>query len=329
MNRVLVTGASGFIGKHLCERLSQDGYGLRVLVRPGSERFELPRDGDAVIADIRDASAMKAAASGCATVFHLAGRVHALSEVEGDEAAYQFVNVEGTRNVLAGASACGVRRLVFLSSVKALGGGGSDSLDECHPPRPATAYGRTKLMAEELVLDAGRRQGFHAVCLRLSLVYGPGNKGNLSRMISAIDRGHFPPLPDVGNRRSMVHVSDVVDAAVLAATHPAANGQCYIVTDGRPYSTRELYEAICRGLGKPIPRWHVPLGALKGLARVGDAIGYVRGRRFAFDSDALEKLTGSAWYSSEKIACELGFRPKVTFEDALPEMIDWYRKTRA
>jgi nucleoside-diphosphate-sugar epimerase len=127
----------------------------------------------------------------------------------------------------------------------------------------------------------------------------------------------------------MVHVSNVVDAAILAAAHPAANGQCYIVTDRRPYSTRELYEMICRSLGKPIPRWHVPLGALKGLAWVGDVIGRLRRQRFVFDSDALEKLTGSAWYSSEKIARELGFRPKVAFEDTLPEMIDWYRKTRA
>lgn len=325
MNRVLVTGASGFIGKHLCERLSRDGYGVRVLVRPGSERFEPPHNGDTVIADIRDTSGMKAAASGCATVFHLAGRTHALAEVEGDEVAYQSLNVEGTRNVLVGASGGGARRLVFLSSVKALGEGGPDELDERHSPRPATAYGRTKLMAEELVLDAGRRQGFHAVCLRFPLVYGPGNKGNLFRMISAIDRGRFPPLPETGNRRSMVHVSDVVDAAILAATHPAANGQCYIVADQRPYSTRELYEMICRGLGKPIPRWHVPLAALKALAGVGDVIGRLRGRRVGFDSDALEKVTGSAWYSSEKIARELGFRPRVTFEDALPELITWYR----
>ena len=82
---------------------------------------------------------------------------------------------------------------------------------------------------------------------------------------------------------------------------------------------------ICRGLGKSIPRWHVPLVVLKGLAWVGDVIGRLRGRRFVFDSDALEKLTGNAWFSSGKIARELGFRPRVTFEDALPELISWYR----
>lgn len=203
-----------------------------------------------------------------------------------------------------------------------------ECLDETLEPRPKTPYGRSKLAAEQIVLDYGKHAGLHVACLRLPLVYGPGNKGNLSRMISAIDRGRFPPLPDVGNRRSMVHVSNVVDAAILAATHPAANGQCYIVTDSRPYSTRELYEMICRGLGKSIPRWHVPIGALKGLARVGDIVGRLRARRFVFDSDALQKLTGNAWYSSEKITRELGFRPRVTFEEALPEVISGYRSAR-
>ena len=176
------------------------------------------------------------------------------------------------------------------------------------------------------MLDYGKRTGLQVACLRLPLVYGPGNKGNLFRMISAIDRGLFPALPDLGNRRSMVHVSNVVDAAILAAINPAANGQCYIVTDARAYSTRELYEMICQGLGKRVPRRHIPVGALKALGRMGDAIGRIRGRRFLFDSDALEKLTGSAWYSSDKISCELGYRPSITFEDALPEIIDGYRK---
>jgi UDP-glucose 4-epimerase len=130
----------------------------------------------------------------------------------------------------------------------------------------------------------------------------------------------------VKNRRSMVHITDVVEAAVLAAFHPVANGQCYIVTDGRPYSTREIYEMICRALGRRVPSWSVPPPVLKSLARVGDFLGSVRGRRFPFDSDALEKLTGSALYSMAKISRELGYRPRVTLEDALPEMISRYRQ---
>jgi len=326
---VLVTGGGGFIGSHLIKELVARRVRVDALVRQPPPGWTWGQEVTVIEGDICVRRDLDRLVGDYDAVFHLAGRAHAVSEEAGNENLYQEANVEGTRHVLEVAEARRARGVVFFSSVKAMGEESPACLDESIEPRPKTPYGRSKLAAERLVLDFGKRTGLYVVCIRLPLVYGPGNKGNLFRMISAIDRGCFPPLPDVGNRRSMVHVSNVVDAAVLAATHPAANGQCYIVTDRRPYSTRELYEMICRGLGKPIPRWHVPLGALKGLARVGDAIGRLRGRRFVFDSDALEKLTGSAWYSSEKIARELGFRPRVTFEDALPELIAWYRTTRA
>ncbi|MFZ5875394.1 MAG: NAD-dependent epimerase/dehydratase family protein [Nitrospirota bacterium] len=329
MKRILVTGASGFIGDHLVNGLLRERGIVRVLLHRDSRRDAWPGNVEVVRGDIRDVREMKTAATGCDTVFHLAGRAHALSEVHSDEALYQSVNVEGTRNILESAIAGGVRSVVFFSSVKAMGENSAECLDEIHEPRPTTAYGRSKLAAEEMVFDYGKRTGLHVVCLRLSMVYGPGNKGNLFRMISAIDHGRFPSLPDVGNRRSMVHVSNVVDAAMLAPTYSVANGQCYIVTDGRPYSTTELYEMIVRGLGKPVPRRRVPIGMLKGLALVGDVVGRLRGRRFVFDSDAFEKLMGDAWYSSKKISRELGYRPRVTFEDALPDMIAWYRMTQA
>lgn len=306
----------------------RDGFVVRALVRDGLRRLDWRQDVEIAEGDVQDAPAMEAATAGVDTVFHLAGKVHALSEVQGDEAVYYSITVEGTRNVLEGAVASRARQFIFFSSVKTMGEEAPECLDEFSEARPVTAYGRSKLSAEQLVLDYGKRTGLQVVCLRLPLVYGPGNKGNLFRMISAIDRRLFPALPDLGNRRSMVHVSNVVDAAILAAINPAANGQCYIVTDARAYSTRELYEMICQGLGKRVPRWHIPVGALKALGRMGDAIGQIRGRRFLFDSDALEKLIGSAWYSSDKISYELGYRPSITFEDALPEIIDWYRKGR-
>lgn len=208
-----------------------------------------------------------------------------------------------------------------------MGEGDGRCLDESFDGQPETPYGRSKLEAERATLEFGRRSGLHVACLRLPLVYGPGTKGNLFRMIAAIDRGIFPSLPESGNHRSMVHVADVVQAAVLAAETPAANGQCYIVTDGGTYSTRELYLLICRGLGRTVPPWRVPLWALRVAAVAGDAIGKVLGRRFVFESDALEKLIGSAWCSSGKISRELGYKATRRFEDALPEIIGPYRTT--
>jgi UDP-glucose 4-epimerase len=323
----LVTGGSGFIGGHLVSRLLHEGVRVRVLVHVKVPHFEQAGI-EAIHGDIRDGGSIREAAKGCDTVFHLAARTHVPSELDDEGREYESLNVRGTRNVLIAAAAAGAERFVFFSSVKAMSERSRDCVDESAEARPTSAYGRTKLEAERLVLEQGSRRTMHTVCLRLPMVYGPGNKGNIHRMIDAVARGLFPPLPDVGNRRSSVHVANVVEAAWLAACVPAADGQAYIVTDGRPHSSRELYELVCKGLGRTIPGWNVPLPALRGLARAGDVIGRVRGRRFFFDSDALEKLIGSAWYSSEKISRELGYRPSVTFEEALPELILWYRKGR-
>jgi len=252
-------------------------------------------------------------------IFHLAGKAHALSETRQDEDEYFRINVEGTRRLLEAAKAAGVRRFVFFSSVKAMGEGDDECQDElavCHPEIP---YGKSKLEAERLVLEGGYVP--EPVVLRLSMVYGPTGKGNLPRMIESVRKGRFPPLPETGNKRSMVHVDDVVQAAILAAEKVEAAGQTYIVTDGIPYSTRQIYEWICHALEKPVPSWYVPIGMLKTLARVGDGIGAFQGRRFMFDSDALDKLLGSAYYSSGKIKRELGYKPVCDLRSTLSEMV--------
>ena len=140
-------------------------------------------------------------------------------------------------------------------------------------------------------------------------------------MIEAVAKGHFPPLPDIGNQRSMVHVEDVVQAALLASEKPEAAGQTYIITDRHKYSTQQMYEWICESLGKKVPVWSVPIVVLKIMALLGDTIGQARGRRFLFDTDALNKLTGSSCFSSEKIQRELGYCPKWDLKSALPEIV--------
>ena len=141
-------------------------------------------------------------------------------------------------------------------------------------------------------------------------------------------RGLSPPLPETGNKRSMVDVRDVVQAALLAAANPAAAGQVYIVTDGQAYSSRQIYEWICAALQRPVPRWAIPSSLLRFAARVGDVISRLIRRRFVLDTDALDKLIGSAWYSSEKISRELNYRPAYSLKDSLPEMVAEFRKNR-
>ena len=161
----------------------------------------------------------------------------------------------------------------------------------------------------------------HPVVLRPSLVYGPHPKGYLELMIRAVRGGWFPPLPELGNGRSMIHRDDLVDAALLCAFDPRASGKAYVVTDGTPYSTRQVYEFIIAALERKPPSWSLPVGVLRAAARAGDAVAKVRGRRLLFDSDLLEKLLGSARYDGEPICRELGFRARRDLRGSMPEML--------
>jgi nucleoside-diphosphate-sugar epimerase len=315
MKGVLISGANGFIGQVLLAALNARNCQIVALLRQ-------KRTGawdQAVYGDIREPVAVQKSLH-CDTVFHLAGKAHALSEHAGEEAEYQAVNTEGTRNVLELARKVGAERFIYFSSIKAMGemGQGQDETSACDPRTP---YGISKLAAEKLVLEGGYVP--HPVVIRPTMVYGPGAKGYLPQMIRFVQKGIFPPLsPEVKNKRSMVHVQDLVRAAIAVAKKPEATGQVYIVSDGRQYSTHDVYAAIRRALGKNVPGWSVPHGMLSGAARLGDVIGKVRGRRFLFDSEVLEKLTGSAWYDTGKAERELGIVPQWDLESALPEIIE-------
>jgi nucleoside-diphosphate-sugar epimerase len=314
VKKAFITGASGFIGHALCSQLFEQGWHLRVLLRQ-------PMTGpwhETVIGDL-ETPLPRDLLAGIDVVFHLAGKAHALSENQQDIGEYFRINTEGTRKLLEAARDAGVPRFVFFSSVKAMNEGSHHCLDETTACLPETPYGKSKLEAERLVLNGDYIS--EPAVLRLSMVYGPAMKGNLPRMIEAVAKGLFPPIPEFGNKRSMAHVKDVVHAALLAAEKPEAVGQTYIVTDGQPYSTREMYEWICETLGKPVPGWHLPKIVFRGLARAGDIIGKLRGRRFFFDSDALDKVSDSSWYSSQKIKNELGFHPNHHLRNSLPDIL--------
>jgi len=175
------------------------------------------------------------------------------------------------------------------------------------------------------VLECGRQSGMHVSILRPTLVYGPGCKGNLANMLRWIDRGWFPPLPDTGNRRSMVDVRDVVQAALLAAERDSANGMVCILSDGEAYSTRRIVTAMRSALGKPEPGWSLPVGLMRLLAKCGDGYEVLLGRPAPYNSAMCSRLLGSACYRSVNTAAALGFHPGYHLEDALPDMVTAYR----
>jgi nucleoside-diphosphate-sugar epimerase len=321
---VLVTGASGFIGSALCRRLRDRGARVRGLGR-SVERTAAVAD-EVVVCDLAagdgpDALLAGGVLDGVGTVFHLAARTHAVADSAAEEAEYVRLNVDGTCRLLAAATTAGVARVVLVSSVKALGEGGPGWVEEDAVPAPTTAYGRTKLSAERLVADTCGRAAIGWTCLRLPMVYGPGQKGNLERMIAAVARRRFPPLPETGQRRSMVHVDNVVDALLLVADRAEAAGRTYVVADERPYSTGEIHRTILRALGRPPPRWSVPAWGLRAGAAGGDVARRLLGRRVGFDSDAYRKLLGNACYRSRRISEELGYRPRRGLDDTIEELV--------
>ena len=304
---VIVTGAAGFIGRRLCEALRARG---RVTAVVRSAQTSGPWD-DAIIADLSRDDIPPREFEGADVVFHLAGRAHAVAERASDVALYRSVNVEGTRRVLAATRAAGVRRVVFASSVKAMGEDGDTGA-------PQSAYGVSKRDAEDAVWAVGIPE---SVVLRLSLVYGPGVEGNLGGMLRAVKSGRFPPPPRVHNRRAMVHVDDVVRVAMAAADAPAAPGQTYVIGDGVAYSTRAIYDSMRRALGMKAPSWALPAPCWRALGYAGDALGALARRRAPFDSEAYRKLFGSAWYQPSEIQPTLGVGCSLTLDDALPKMV--------
>ena len=294
MGGVFVTGATGFIGTWLVNQLAGT-VGLDQVTVLSRTQHPVCKT---VIIDLQSGSVPGNALDGIDTVYHLAGYAHDLLQDAASVAhLYKAVNVDATVQLASLAALLGVRCFVFVSSVKA---GGSAITGRCvteeDQAEPEGIYGHTKREAELKVLEIGRQSGMHVSIVRPTLVYGPGVKGNLALMQSGVMRGWFPPLPETGNRRSMIHVDDLVRALLFIAENEQANGQIYIATDGVPHSSRAIYEAICHSVGKAPRGWSLPRW-------VFDLAGVLSSKvRFKLD-----KLLGDECYSSTKLEA-LGFK---------------------
>jgi len=168
---------------------------------------------------------------------------------------------------------------------------------------PDGIYGETKREAELRLLEITQQSNMHVAIVRPALVYGPKVKGNLQLMCSGIEKGWFPPLPETGNRRSMIHVDDLVQALLLVAEDERANGEIFIATDGVTHSSREIYVAICQSVGKTVPKWSVPKIFFDGFSFLSPRIRY-----------KVDKLLGDEHYSSKKLE-RLGFRAEKSLRD--------------
>jgi len=225
---------------------------------------------------------------------------------------YRKVNVEGTRNVFRAASAAGVKLFLSMSSVKAMGEESEIVLDEGDDCRPSTPYGISKLESEEAVRAESVGTGITVMILRLPTVYGPGNKGNLPRMIRWAESGYPFPIVHPENLRSMIYVGNVVAGIMALLKASPAAGTTYILKDREDYSTTTVYSAICDALGKK-PRY-LPLPSL--AVRMGGSL-----------SEDFRKITGSFRVSSAKFEKDLHFTPPFTLEEGIERTVEWYKRS--
>jgi UDP-N-acetyl-alpha-D-quinovosamine dehydrogenase len=266
--KVLVVGASGFVGGQLVRRLAADGIPLRAAVH--RNRGDLPAAIDiAENVDLEGSFDWTPAIAGCDAVAHLGARVHVMRESSANALeAYRRVNVGGTLSLAHQAAAAGVRRFVFLSSVKVCGEFTALNAPfvETATPRPQDPYGLSKLEAELGLLELGRSSGMQIVILRPPLIYGPGVRANFLSMMRWLRRGVPLPLGSIENRRSMIGVGNMVDLICTCLRHPAAAGEVFMASDGEDLSTPELLKRLAAVLDTKARLLPIPTGLLVGVA---------------------------------------------------------------
>lgn len=308
---VLVTGGTGAIGPRVVEALQAAGKSVRVLMRCPTPTG-LPADVELHYGDITNRDAVAAAVNGVSGVVHLAALLHLDFPSPQQCAEFRRINVDGTACVVDAACKAGVSRLVLASTIAVYGHRRfGETLHEDMPPSPDTVYGDTKLAAERVALDGYRADGERlATVLRLAAVYGTRVSGNYRRLLMGLARKRFVPLGAGSNRRSLVYDRDAARAFTLALDHKAAAGAVFNVSDGTPWPMRQIIEAICEALGRPVPRWRLPVAPVRTAAGLVDVLARLAGRTSTFGRATIDKYCEDVVISSARIQTELGFAPQ-------------------
>jgi nucleoside-diphosphate-sugar epimerase len=299
---IFVTGASGFIGVALCEELFKLNTPVVTANRAcdSAERI--------VVGDVNGGPNWAAELRRCDTVVHLAARVHVMNDAAQDPLyEYRLINVQGTLSLARQAAAAGVRRFVFVSSIKV--NGESTEVGRCFTeddmPAPQDPYGISKMEAEQGLRQLAVETGLEVVIIRPPLVYGPGAKGNFATLLQVVQRGWPLPLGAVHNRRSLVALHNLVHFIIVCTTHPHASNQTFMVSDGHDISTTELVRGLARAAAVPARLLPVPIWVLKG-------VGTLMGK-----SEAVLRLCGNLQVDVSKARRLLGWVPPVSVDEGL------------
>ena len=316
MATVLITGANGFVGKVVGEKMIADGWRVRGAVRSQEAAGQLPEGVEAVIIDAIGADTdWPPLLKGIDVVIHLAARVHVMDDKVADPLSeFRRVNTIGTQRLAQAAAAAGVRRLVYLSSIK-VNGERTDGrrFTEQDPPDPQDAYAISKWEAEQVLHTIEKETGLEIVILRPPLVYGPGVKGNFLRLLGWVDLGIPLPFGSVDNRRSLIGVDNLVDLIVRCVRHPRAAGQCFLAADDLGLSTADLVRQLAAELGRAPRLFSFPPRLLHGAATV---IG---------KEEVFQRLCRSLEIDSSKSRSLLQWSPPLSVAQGLSVTAKWYK----
>lgn len=307
----LVTGANGFVGRAFCDLLHAEGIAHRAVVRQARRALagEIAL-GDFATADWREVLA------GVDCVFHLAARAHVMEERAADPLAeYRRANVEVSARLADQAAAAGVRRFVFLSTVKVLGEyTRANPFTDADAPAPQDDYAKSKLEAEEVLAGIGRLRGMEVLILRVPLIHGPEVKGNFLTLLKWVARGIPLPLGAIRNQRSLLYLANLCHALRKLGELNQAHSGCWLLADPDPISTPALARGLAQALGVPSRVFPLPGFILTSAAAI-------LGREAAW-----ERLHGSLVVDARRFCREFDWTPPFTLQQGLAETAAWYRR---
>ncbi|MCN4145061.1 MAG: SDR family oxidoreductase [Thiohalomonas sp.] len=311
MSKVLITGSNAFIGQFLTQSLSEDGFDCMSTYRCLPEHISLNTKKYFAVGNIDAQTQWKTALTAVDSVVHLAARVHVMQETEaGFLAAFRAVNTEGSMNMARQAVASGVKRFVYLTSIKVNGGQTTNKpfyADD--QPNPRDPYGVSKFEAEQQLLALGKETGLEVVIIRPPLVYGPEVKDNFNRLIKLLDKSLPLPLAGINNARSLVNIENLCSLIQTCLTHPEAVGEVFLVSDGQDLSTSELFDYIAQPLDKKSRLFYLPAGLIKFMT-------FIRGRKAEY-----ERLFGSLQVDIAKNEQLLGWQAVVSVQSGIANTV--------
>jgi nucleoside-diphosphate-sugar epimerase len=312
LNRVLLTGASGFVGRSLCATLAQAGYEVRAAVRTSTVTVAGAAE-HVCVEDISERTDWRRALTNVDCVIHSAARAHRLNDPRSNSGLYISTNTEGTACLARAASQAGVRRFVFLSSVKVNGEEVQDrAYSSSDEPRPQDAYGVSKWLAEKAVNDISIQTGMEFAIVRPPLVYGPGVRANFLRLLHWVDAQWPLPIGAVRNCRSLISIWNLCDLLVNLVKNPAAKQGTWMASDGHDLSSPELVRRIAEAMHRRVRLVSVPVPLLQMVGRLTGRAGEVR------------RMCGSLVVDVSLTREVLGWVPPLSVDEGLSRTVAWY-----